>query len=490
MTDEPSGLSPSRFGAAFKSFMEAVSAEAEPSPFLARLRAHLGSDPSIVPVIGEEFDAFEQPNVQVALEHCFARPERSVEVMGVAADNKRFMAITLSDLLSRSGLGRPLSEGPVEYVNFHLAGGEVLACVQFGLYLVRHAESRLAVVVAGPSDRTGPRVKMRVDVAGPPEAAQELLAELNEAMRRLNVYRGQTISLSPGQLGMGAQTLVSFHTLPAIDRTGIVLPNGLLERIERHTVTFSEHAATLLAAGRSLKRGLLLYGPPGTGKTLTVMYLVGRMPGRTVIVTTGRGMGLVEAIARMARQLAPSMVVLEDVDLIAEERGQPLMRTGPLLFELLSEMDGLRDDSDVIFVLTTNRPDILEPALAARPGRVDLAVELPLPDPEGRRRLFELYARGLPLAGPLDCSAFVERTEGVSPAFIKELLRKAALLAAEQGSETVGTEQMEAAMSELAEGGRLAERLLGFRPDSGSVEGRRPSRFPPGVWPPDLPQGA
>jgi ATP-dependent 26S proteasome regulatory subunit len=117
------------------------------------------------------------------------------------------------------------------------------------------------------------------------------------------------------------------------------------------------------------------------------MYLVGRMPGRTVILTTGRGMGMIQAVGHMARVLAPAMVVLEDVDLIAQERGQPFQQTGPLLFELLNEMDGLADDCDVIFVLTTNRPDMLEPALAARPGRIDLAVELPSPDADGRHRL-------------------------------------------------------------------------------------------------------
>ncbi len=70
------------------------------------------------------------------------------------------------------------------------------------------------------------------------------------------------------------------------------------------------------------------------GKTFTLMYLVGRMPGRTVILTTGRGMGLVQTVAQMARTLAPAMVVLEDVDLMAEQRGHPMMPTGPLQIEL------------------------------------------------------------------------------------------------------------------------------------------------------------
>lgn len=281
-----------------------------------------------------------------------------------------------------------------------------------------------------------------------------------------SVYRGHTISLTPGmRIGPGPQTLVQFQPLPQVERRDVVLPPGLLERMERQTITFSEHAEQLLATGRSLKRGLLLFGLPGTGKTLSVMYLADRMRGRTVLLTTGRGLGLIETVAKMARQLAPSMIVLEDVDLVAEERTMPGFGARPVLFELLNEMDGLRDDQDVIFLLTTNRPDILEPALAARPGRIDIAVELPLPDAAGRQRLIELYSRGLQLNG-VDVAALVARTEGASPAYIKELLRKAALRALEDGSGAViRQEHVDGALDELGQGGRLAERILGFKPD-------------------------
>ena len=481
-----------QFGVTFKRFMDAMLAQAPAeSPLLARVREHLGAEPTRLPVVVEEFDPFEQPNVQRALDDYVSGEGREAALVGVAADNKRFMAVGLSDLLGRGGSGRPqLAEGPVDYVNYALADGARLACVQFGLYLLRDGDARLVAFVSGPTDRMGPRVKLRLEVmCAAPEHAGSFLAHVRAGMRRLNVYRGHTVSLSPGQMGMGPQTLVAFHTLPPVRREDVVLPAGLLERVERHTVGFAEHAETLLAAGRSLKRGLLLHGPPGTGKTLTVMYLAGRMPDRTLLLTTGRGMGLVELIAAMARQLAPAMVVLEDVDLIAEERGQPFARTGPLLFELLNEMDGLRDDCDVVFVLTTNRPDILEPALAARPGRIDLAVELPLPDAEGRRRMFELYARGA-RAGGVDWARFVERSEGASPAYIKELLRKAVLLAAEDGRlGAVAESDLEAAMDELAAGGRLAERLLGARADvrdpgpPGGLPAPPPPGFPrPGTW--------
>lgn len=461
-------LSPARFGTIFKRFMEAVVAEATPpsSPLLARIHSHLGTDPTHLPVVAEEFDAFEHPNVQVGIDAYLSGDGRQAALVGIAADNKRYLTLGLSDLVSRGGLmGRSqFADGPVDYINFHLDGGRVLSCVQFGLYLVSDGEARLVILVTGPSEGMGPRLRVRVEVmSARQDDAQTFLVELNDNMRRLNVYRGHVISLAPGRMGMGPQTLVAFHTLPTIAREDVILPAGVIDRVERHTIVFAEHAERLRAAGRSLKRGLLMYGLPGTGKTLTVMYLIGRMPGRTVILTTGLGMGLLQTVAYMARVLAPSMVVLEDVDLIAEERGQAYGRTGPLLFELLNEMDGLHDDCDVIFVLTTNRPDILEPALAARPGRIDLAIELPLPDAEGRRRLLELYARGLELRDA-NLDALVERTEGVSPAYIKELLRKSALLAVAEGDGVVTDAHLEAAMTELSEGGRLAQRLLGYRP--------------------------
>jgi ATP-dependent 26S proteasome regulatory subunit len=116
----------------------------------------------------------------------------------------------------------------------------------------------------------------------------------------------------------------------------------------------------------------------------------------------------------------------------------------------------------VIFALTTNRPDLLEPALASRPGRVDQATEIPLPDAESRRRLISLYGEGLDLR--LEAvEEVVARTEGTSASFIKELLRRAALFAAEGEGELVVTDRhMAEALEELlVAGGTLTMRLLG-----------------------------
>ena len=127
----------------------------------------------------------------------------------------------------------------------------------------------------------------------------------------------------------------------------------------------------------------------------------------------------------------------------------------------MNQMSGLGEDTDVAFVLTTNRPDALEPALAARPGRVDLAIEIPLPDREGRARLFELYGRGLELALD-DLPAVIDRTEGVTASFVKELLRKAALIAAEAGRSTVRDADVRTALDELlSHTSALTRALLG-----------------------------
>src|SRR5205814_6475473 len=128
---------------------------------------------------------------------------------------------------------------------------------------------------------------------------------------------------------------VHFHTLPAIARDEIILPEPVLSRIDRHAERFVRHADVLRSAGRHLKRGILLHGSPGTGKTLCAMYLASQMKGRTVIILTGGGIASIESAGRLARSLQPVTVILEDVDLIGTQREHQSIRANALLFELL-----------------------------------------------------------------------------------------------------------------------------------------------------------
>jgi ATPase family associated with various cellular activities (AAA) len=194
---------------------------------------------------------------------------------------------------------------------------------------------------------------------------------------------------------------------------------------------------------------------------------------------------MVRTACSLARLLQPAVIVLEDVDLVAEERGIYPGMSNPLLFDVLNEMDGMAEDADVVFLLTTNRVDLLEPALAARPGRVDMAVEIPLPDADARRRLIDLYGRGLDLR-MTGIGEIVSRMEGVTASFVKELLRKAALIAAEQGAGdgaiTVTDANVTEALNELlAERSQLTRVLLGGH---GRRRDRGGSSEPGGVGPP------
>jgi hypothetical protein len=425
------------------------------------LRSHFQADVQKLPIVSESFEFSDQPNLHLALESYLKEPDRSADLHGVSGvPNYNDMGLTR--LASASGANlfesRGPVPGPVQYNNVPL-DEHVLACVQRGLYLIRDHDQRYALYLRGPSE-VGFPPKLQLEVMGATkEAAEHLLGDLRRLMRTRNVYRGRVLSFGRDERGM---IRIEFHRLPKIARDQIIFPAGLMERIERQTVLFSRHSARLLAAGRHLRRGILLHGKPGTGKTLTAMYLAGQMADRTVFLLTGIEYGTLPHTCNMARSLQPSIVIFEDVDLVAEDRSRPGCPS-PLLFELLNQMDGVAEDSDVVFLLTTNRPEILEPALAARPGRIDQAVEIPLPDPVSRRRLFELYGRGLTLQiSELD--RFIEKTKGASAAFIRELLRKAALFTAEEPGDglIVADRHLDEAMRELVvQGGALTRSLLG-----------------------------
>jgi ATPase family associated with various cellular activities (AAA) len=456
-------INPEEFGASFKEFIDQMRAPKKPQepPFFVRkLREHFDTNPESLPVVTQGFPKHNQANLHIAMEAYVAGEGRSSELFGVVG-LRGFGGKGLGELVNpEGGFGGGAKEGPVEYANVTLDNDRVLAAVERGLFLVRDGQERLAVFVH-EGEKIGGWKHMLVEVMarGLP-AAERFLGELREAMQARNVYRGHMISLTADF----PELSVNFHRLPTIDREAIILPEGLLERVERQTVEFGRQSGRLRQAGRHLKRGLLLHGAPGTGKTLTVMYLVNSMRDRTVLLLTIKGLGMISQTCAMARTLQPSIVILEDVDLIAEDRTNKVGAT-PMLFELLNEMDGLANDADVLFLLTTNRPDLLEPALASRPGRVDQAIEIPVPDESCRRRLLELYARRLTLQ-VADMPRLIARTEGASGAFIRELLRKAALFAAAsgEGEIIVNDRHLDAALHELVvQGGDLTRSLLGFR---------------------------
>jgi hypothetical protein len=290
-----------------------------------------------------------------------------------------------------------------------------------------------------------------------------------------SVIRGQVVTFGSDPYGRGMAG-ITFVARPTVAAESVVLPAGVLDRVAHHVIGMGEQRERLLAHGQHLKRGILLYGPPGTGKTHTVRYLLSATPGTTAVLLSGGSLQFIHDAAKVARAHQPAIVVLEDCDLVAEDRSFG-MGSSPLLFEVLDALDGLDPDADVAFVLTTNRVADLEVALAQRPGRVDLAAEIPLPDVDGRLELLRLY--GGHLFGAEAMSAAAARAEGTTASFAKELVRRAVLASAIEG-EPPGDDHLAGALDELlSDTQRLTRSLLGVAPGGG----------PDGSGGPDGPDG-
>ena len=444
-------------------------ARAEERLRLSRILAeHLGPDAGGYDVVEETWRGYDHINVQAGLDAWLAEPDRTFELVGVSSFQGTMFG--LGDLLAGGQTEDMHGLRPGNPASINLScgpDGAVRPCIRCGIYLVSEGDVRTAVLLRGAAPEYGQNhVSVQV-ISTDSSAGPSAVAEIRARALEENVFRGQVLSFGQEVFGHG-QTLLQFHRRPTMGADQLILAAETLAEIERQVVEVARHKSRLLAAGQHLKRGLLLYGPPGTGKTHTVRYLTARLTDTTVIQLTGDALHLIAEACSVARTLQPAMLVIEDVDLIAEDRG---MHPGqhPLLFQLLNEMDGLAEDADVVFVLTTNRADLLEPALAARPGRVDQAVSLDLPEPDARRRLFELY-RGRMAVDTSGLDDVIARTEGVTASFLKELLRRAALLAATRqgdgdGELAVAADDLSSALDELLDTRNAMTRtLLGSTP--------------------------
>ena len=409
------------FAAAFRGFLDWVhSAGREDNEVSALVRDFVGPDGLHHSVVTRELPPFEHVNLQTAIDAWSAHTGRTVEVRGVALP-PHYGGLSLQLLVAGEALP-PLRLTAPALADLPNGPGSTLGCLRLALLLVTDQNGRYVVMIKGPSEH---EPILQIEVAGLPTGlAQRLLAELDQLRADLNVYRGHLLDVSLNPMG---GVVLTFTGPPGITRDDVVLPVTVLGRVERHALGVAGHRQALLAAGQHLKRGLLLYGPPGTGKTHTTRYLLGQMTAYTRLVLTGRSLVAVGAVTDLARAMLPAVVVLEDVDLVAEERSLG-PASSPVLFDLLDAMDGAAPDADLLFLLTTNRADLLEPALAARPGRVDVAVEIALPDAPARERLLTLYGQNVPLAlTEEDVSLAVERTDGTTASFLKELIRRSVL---------------------------------------------------------------
>jgi len=248
---------------------------------------------------------------------------------------------------------------------------------------------------------------------------------------------------------------------------------GLDEAIEElaEIRDFLEAPARFTDMGARIPKGVLLFGPPGTGKTLLAKAVAGEagvpffsISGSDFVeMFVGVGASRVRSLFDQAKEAAPAIVFVDEIDAVGRHRGAGLGgghdEREQTLNQLLVEMDGFDQKQGVILLASTNRPDILDPALL-RPGRFDRQVVVDRPDLAGRKAILQVHAREKPLAEGVALDVIARRTPGFTGADLANLVNEAALLAARHGLDAVGLPQLEEAIDRVMAGPERRSRLL------------------------------
>ncbi|MBI4301957.1 MAG: ATP-dependent zinc metalloprotease FtsH [Chloroflexi bacterium] len=239
-------------------------------------------------------------------------------------------------------------------------------------------------------------------------------------------------------------------------------------------VDFLKYPQRFTALGARVPRGLLLVGPPGTGKTLLARAVAGEAG---VAFITINGSEFVELYAGMgalrvrelftdARNKAPSIVFIDEIDAVGRRRGAGTIAGNEereqTLNQILVEMDGFDKSAKVVVFAATNRPDILDPALL-RPGRFDRHILVDRPDLQGRLAILQVHTRRKPLAKDIDLEAIARQTAGFTGADLENLANEAALLAARRGQKYISVAEMEEAIDRVIAGPQRKGHLLSER---------------------------
>jgi cell division protease FtsH len=251
---------------------------------------------------------------------------------------------------------------------------------------------------------------------------------------------------------------------------------GLDEAVEelQEIKEFLESPQRFQEMGAKIPKGVLLYGPPGTGKTLLAKAVAGEagvpffsISGSDFVeMFVGVGASRVRDLFEQAKATAPAIVFVDEIDAVGRQRGAGLGgghdEREQTLNQLLVEMDGFDMKQGVILLASTNRPDILDPALL-RPGRFDRQIVVDRPDLEGRKAILRVHARSKPLAEGVDLDVIARRTPGFTGADLANLMNEAALLSARHHLKLIGLPQLEEAIDRVMAGPERKSRLISDR---------------------------
>lgn len=228
-------------------------------------------------------------------------------------------------------------------------------------------------------------------------------------------------------------------------------------------VDFLKNPKKYTALGGKIPKGALLVGPPGTGKTLLAKAMAGEaqvpffsMSGSDFVeLFVGVGASRVRDLFKQAREKAPCIIFIDEIDAIGRARGRNSMMSNDerenTLNQLLVEMDGFGTDSGIIILAATNRPDVLDSALL-RPGRFDRQITIDRPDMKGREAIFNVHLKGIKISETLDIHKLAEQTPGFAGADIANVCNEAALIAARKGKAAVDMSDFQDAIDRVIGG--------------------------------------
>jgi cell division protease FtsH len=234
---------------------------------------------------------------------------------------------------------------------------------------------------------------------------------------------------------------------------------------------FLQNPARYKALGAKIPKGVLLYGPPGTGKTLLARAVAGEagVPFYTISgsdfveMFVGVGASRVRDLFEQAKQNAPCIVFVDEIDAVGRHRGAGLGgghdEREQTLNQLLVEMDGFDSKGGIILIAATNRPDILDPALL-RPGRFDRQIPVSAPDLAGRKAILAVHSAGKPIAADADLDGLAKRTVGFSGADLANVINEAALLTARQNQQQITGVALEEAVDRVIGGPARRSRVV------------------------------
>ncbi len=292
-----------------------------------------------------------------------------------------------------------------------------------------------------------------------------LLVGLFFLLRRASSGRGSqamNFGKSKARVQMEPQTQVTFSDVAGIEQAKLELTE---------VVDFLKNGERFTAIGAKIPKGVLLVGPPGTGKTLLAKAVAGEagVPffsisgSEFVEMFVGVGASRVRDLFEQAKQNAPCIVFIDEIDAVGRSRGAGLGggndEREQTLNQLLTEMDGFEGNTGIIIVAATNRPDVLDSALL-RPGRFDRQVVVDRPDYSGRAEILNVHARGKTLSADVELEKIARRTPGFTGADLSNLLNEAAILAARRNLTEISMDEVNDAIDRVVAGPEKKNRMM------------------------------